>query len=128
MTDKRKKPANDIVYLHGLVCNATIGVWEWEKQLKQKLVFDIELACDTAAAAKNDDLTQALDYQAITERVKKVVSSSAFELIESLAERVASTILTEFPTNWVRIKLDKGQAVAGVKNVGIVIERSSKPS
>ena len=127
MTDKNEKPANDIVYLHGLTCEATIGVWEWEKNIKQKLVFDIDLACDIRPAAESDDLTKALDYQAIAERVKEITESSQFELIESLAEKVANTILSEFSTNWIRIKLDKGQAVGGVKNVGVVIERIANP-
>ena len=126
MTDKNENPANDIVSLHGLTCEATIGVWEWEKNIKQKLVFDIDLACDIRPAAESDDLTKALDYQAIAERVKEITESNQFELIESLAEKVANTILSEFSTNWIRIKLDKGQAVTGVKNVGVVIERTAK--
>jgi dihydroneopterin aldolase len=116
----------DIIYLHGLKCECTIGVWEWEKAITQTLVLDIELATDTAKAAKNDDLKEALDYQAITERVHAYAKDNAFELIETLVERIAALILNDFDTAWVRIKLDKGQAVKGVKNVGVIIEREAK--
>ncbi len=115
----------DIIYLHGLKCECTIGVWKWEKAIEQTLVLDIDLATDTAKAAANDDLKDALDYQAITERVQSFAKDNAFELIESLAEKLAAIILAEFDTPWVRIKLDKGQAVKGVKNVGVVIERGT---
>ncbi|MGK0375126.1 MAG: dihydroneopterin aldolase [Arenicella sp.] len=116
----------DIIYLHGLKCECTIGVWEWEKAITQTLVLDIELAIDAAKAAKNDDLNDALDYQAITQRVQAYAKDNAFELIETLVERIAALILTDFNTAWVRIKLDKGQAVKGVKNVGVIIERSQR--
>ena len=115
----------DIIYLHGLKCECTIGVWGWEKAIKQTLVLDIDLATDAAKAAVNDDLKEALDYQAITKRVQDFAGENAFELIETLAEKLAALILEEFETSWVKIKLDKGQAVKGVKNVGVVIERSA---
>lgn len=114
----------DIIYLHGLKCECTIGVWDWEKAIKQTLVLDIELATDAAKAAVNDNLNDALDYQAITKRVQAFASDNAFELIETLAEKLAALILNEFDTTWVKIKLDKGRAVAGVKNVGVLIERN----
>ena len=116
----------DIVYLKGLKCECTIGVWEWEKAIIQTLVLDIELATDTARAAENDDLKDALDYQAIAERIQAYAKDNTFELIETLVERLAALILAEFTTSWVRIKLDKGQAVKGVKNVGVIIERGER--
>lgn len=115
----------DIIYLHGLKCECTIGVWEWEKAISQTLVLDIDLASDNAKAAANDDLKDALNYQAVTERVQRFAKDNAFELIETLAEKLAAVILDEFDTSWVRIKLDKGQAVKDVKNVGVIIERGS---
>lgn len=113
----------DIIYLHGLKCECTIGVWEWEKAITQTLTLDIELAIDAKKAAENDDLKDTLDYQAVAERVQHYAKDNAFELIETLVERLAQTILSEFETPWVRIKLDKGKAIKGVNNVGVVIER-----
>lgn len=115
----------DIIYLHGLKCECTIGIWKWEKAISQTLVLDIDLASDNKKAAANDDIKDALDYQAVTERVQNFAKENAFELIETLVEKLAALILNEFNTDWVRIKLDKGQAVKGVKNVGVIIERSS---
>ncbi len=115
----------DKIYLSGLKCECTIGVWEWEKAISQTLILDIELATDVAKAAQNDDLNDALDYQAVAKRVQGYAKDNAFELIETLIEKLAAVILSEFDTNWVRIKLDKGQAVKGVKNIGVIIERSS---
>jgi len=117
----------DIIYLRDLKCECTIGVWQWEKAITQTLVLDIELATDAGKAAENDNLTDALDYQAISERVQAFAKENTFELIETLAERIAALILGEFNTPWVRIKLDKGQAVKGVKNVGVIIERGKRP-
>lgn len=114
----------DKIYLSGLKCECTIGVWGWEKAISQTLVLDIELATDVAKAAQNDDLNDALDYQAVTERVQHYAKDNAFELIETLVEKLSQILLDEFPTTWICIKLDKGQAVKGVKNVGVVIERS----
>ena len=116
----------DTIYLNGLKCACTIGVWEWEKAITQTLVLDIELATNAANAAENDNLNDALDYQAVTERVQSYAKDNSFALIETLAERLASMILDEFETSWVRIKLDKGQAVNNVKNVGIIIERGQR--
>ena len=118
----------DIIYLHNLKCECTIGVWEWEKAITQTLTLDIDLAIDSTKAAEHDDLKHALDYQAVTEQVQAYAKDNAFELIETLAERIAELILSEFNTPWVKIKLDKGQAVKGVKNVGVIIERGSKPN
>lgn len=115
----------DKIYLNGLKCECVIGVWEWEKAITQTLILDIELATDVAKAAKNDDLRDALDYQAVTNRIQNYAKDNAFELIETLVENLSLVLLKEFPTTWVRIKLDKGQAVKGVKNVGVIIERSA---
>lgn len=114
----------DIVYLNGLQCECTIGVWEWEKAIAQTLTLDIELATDAGKAAANDDLTQAIDYQAVAERVVAYAQQHPFELIETLAHTLAELILSEFDTHWVKIKLDKGSAVKGVKHVGIIVERT----
>ncbi|GAA6137754.1 bifunctional dihydroneopterin aldolase/7,8-dihydroneopterin epimerase [Arenicella sp. 4NH20-0111] len=116
----------DIVYLHGLRCTPKIGVWEWEKHITQTLTLDIDIAANVKRAAQNDDLKDALDYQAVASQVQDFANGSRFELIETLAEKIAQLILSEFGTSWVRIKLDKGPAVKDVKNVGIVIERSKQ--
>lgn len=119
-----QRTALDTIYLHGLTCQSTIGVWPWEKKITQSLVFDIDLQTDISAAAKSDDLQDALDYQALSDRVCEFAGNNSFDLIETLVERLAALILDEFAVKKVRIKLDKGQAVSQVKHVGVIIERS----
>lgn len=114
----------DTVFLQGLTCQCVIGVWEWERHVKQKLVLDIELGTDISAAAKSDQLDDALNYQRVAERVTEVAEASEYKLLESLIDRIAHTILEEFDVETVKISLDKGSAVANVKNVGITIERT----
>lgn len=115
------------IYLHGLECPCTIGVWEWEQHIQQKLMIDIELRTNIEAAATTDQLDDALNYQRVAELVTKLCANSKRKLIEALAEDLASMILGEFAVTSVKIKVDKGGAVPNAKNVGIIIERTCKP-
>ena len=117
---------SDIVFIHGLQCECTIGVWEWEKKITQTLVLDIDLATDITKAAASDDLKDALDYKKISVRVMEYAKENTFDLIESLIERLAEIILAEFDVSWLRIKLDKGGVVKKVSQVGIIIERGKR--
>jgi len=87
-------------------------------------VLDIDLYTDISAAAASDDLADALDYQALAERVCDFAGNNSFNLIETMVERLAALILDEFDVQKVTIKLDKGQAVDQVKHVGVMVERS----
>lgn len=117
----------DIIYIHGLQCTCRVGVWDWEKRIDQTLVLDIDLATNIKPAAKSDDLQDTLDYKKISDRVIEYAQANTFDLIETLVERLAGTILEEFNVPWVRIKLDKGGVVKNVNHVGILIERGTKP-
>ncbi len=114
----------DTVYLRGLQCECIIGVWEWERRVRQKLLLDIEMKTDIAAAGASDNLDDALNYQRVAERVTEVVAASEYALLESLIEDVANMVLQEFPVQSVKVRLDKGAAVSHVKNVGIEITRA----
>ena len=116
----------DKVFLRGLQCQCLIGVWEWERKVKQKLIFDIELYTDMSAAAKSDDLGDALNYQRVAERVTELAEGSSYALLEALAEEIANMILAEFPVSSVTLRIDKGPAVKNVKNVGVEISRNSQ--
>ena len=117
----------DIIYIHGLQCTCRVGVWDWEKRIDQTLVLDIDLATNIKSAAESDDLQDTLDYKKISDRVIEYAQANTFDLIETLVERLAGTILEEFNVPWVRIKLDKGGVVKNVNHVGILIERGTKP-
>lgn len=121
----RRIPILDTIYLTGLTLKSCIGVWPWEQAITQTLKLDIELRTDATMAAKDDDLSQAIDYQKVAERMQGVALEAPIKLLETLAERLAAVLLEEFDTSHVKLTLDKGQAVRGVKNVGVKIERSS---
>ena len=116
----------DTIFIHGIRCECVIGVWEWEKRVTQILILDIDLAADISNAANSDKLADTHDYKKITERVLDYAKENQFELIETLIEKLAEVILSEFNVQWVRIKLDKGGVVKRVKSVGVVIERGSR--
>ena len=113
----------DTIFIHGLQCKCVIGVWAWEKKVQQTLVLDIDLATDITKAASSDDLQDTLDYKKISDSVIRFAQDNSFDLIETLIEKLADLILTEFDVPWVRIKLDKGGVVKNVKHVGVLIER-----
>lgn len=116
----------DTVFIEGLAVDATIGVFDWERRIKQRLLIDLEMAWDIKAAAKSDQLEHTLDYKAVSDRVAELVSSSQYELIESLAEEIAAALRKEFSIAWLRLRLSKPGAVVAAKNVGLLIERGQR--
>jgi len=115
----------DKIFIHELKVTATIGVWEWERRITQNLSIDIEVAADIKKTAQSDDINDALSYKDIAKRVVEFAKESKFRLIETLAEGIADTILSEFPTFWCRVTVSKPKAVEYSRNVGVIIERSS---
>ncbi len=116
----------DIVYLRELKIPCTIGVWDWERRIKQIVVIDLDMAADMRAAAQSDRLEDALDYKAVTKRLIEYVGESQFQLVETLAEHIAEIIRTEFTVPWVRVRINKKGAIRGASDVGVVIERGEK--
>lgn len=114
----------DIIYLRELRIDTIIGIYDWERQIKQTVVLDLELAADVAKAAVSDTIDDTLNYKVLAKRVIAFVAESQFQLVETLAERVAGLILKEFAVPWVRVKVNKPGAVRGARDVGVVIERS----
>lgn len=113
----------DIVYLNDLRVETTIGIYDWERRVKQTISLDLEMATDVAKTAINDSIEDALDYKAVAKRLIAFVSSSEFFLVETLAERIAQIILEEFGVSWLRLKVDKQGAIRGARGVGVIIER-----
>ncbi len=113
----------DKVFIEGLEVEALIGIYDWERRIRQPLQFDIEMAFDNRKPAASDAIADTLDYKAVSKRLIAFVSQSDFGLVETLAERCAQLILDEFPARHVRLKLSKPGAVRGARAVGVVIER-----
>ena len=113
----------DIIYLHDLRIDTVIGVFDWERQVRQTVILDLEMAADIRRAAARDDLADTLNYKAVAKRLIEFVGNSEFQLVETLAERVAELMLNEFGVPWLRLRVNKQGAVRGARDVGVIIER-----
>ena len=113
----------DIVFLRDLKVETLIGIFDWEREIRQTVALDLEMAADVARAARTDQIEDALDYKSVAKRVIEFIGASEFQLVETLAERTAEIILNEFDVPWVRLRLNKVGAVRGAQGVGVVIER-----
>lgn len=116
----------DIVYIRGLEVKTVIGIYDWEKEIKQKITIDLEMASDIKKAATTDEISEALDYKAVSKRLIAFIEESEIQLIETLAERIAEIVQTEFNVPWLRLSLGKPGAVTGSRDVGVIIERGVK--
>ena len=122
MTEARS--SGDRIFLHGLTTECVIGFIDWERRVKQTVVIDIELPVDCRRAALSDAVVDTLDYKKVAKRVQAFVSASEYQLVETLAHRLALVILEEFGVEWVRVTLNKPGAIRNSRDVGVVIERS----
>ena len=116
----------DIIFLRNLKIDTVIGIYDWERRIKQTVILDLEMATDIKKAAKSDDIEDTLDYKAIAKRVISFVEESEYKLVETLAERIAEMIVNEFKVPWVKLSLNKIGAIRGARDVGVIIERGSK--
>ncbi len=114
---------HDIIFLGGLTTECIIGIWDWERRVKQKIVLDIEMASDIRKAAASDHIDDTLDYKRVSKRLLQFVGDSQFQLVETLTERIAEIVVTEFDVPWVRVRLNKQGAIRGSRDVGIMVER-----
>ena len=113
----------DKVYIEGLTFQTTIGFYQWEKEIKQTLVIDLAMGWNTALAAENDELAKTLDYAEISEAIVEFANNNPVDLIETLAERIATYLMTQYNIPWLRLKLMKPTAVHNATTVGVEIER-----
>lgn len=116
----------DIIYLNDLRIDTVIGIYDWERQTKQTVILDIQMAADIRKAASSDTIEDTLNYKAVAKRLFSFVGESEFQLVETLAERVCDILLNEFDIPWCRLQLNKQGALRGVRDVGIIIERGEK--
>ena len=116
----------DKIFLRDLRAEAVIGIWEWERRVRQTVSLDLELATDARRAAASDDIADALDYKSIAKRLTRTVEESEFRLVETLAETLARIVITEFGVSWLRLSVAKPGAIEGSRNVGVVVERTAE--
>ncbi|MDH4106851.1 MAG: dihydroneopterin aldolase [Gammaproteobacteria bacterium] len=113
----------DTIFLHALKIDTVVGIWDWERRIRQTVVIDLEMGADIRKAAKSDSIDDTLNYKAVAKRVQQFVAESSFQLVETMAERVAGLILEEFDVPWVSVKVNKPGAIRGARDVGVQIRR-----
>ena len=114
----------DIVYLHGIEVDCVIGVWDWEREITQKITIDLDMGHDLSRAGETDDLQDTLNYKDVSIQVKTYCIERQAKLVESLATGIAEILLESIGCQWCRVKINKTGAVRGAKDVGVVIERT----
>ena len=114
----------DTVFLRGLAIETTIGFFEWERHVKQTVVLDLEIPVDCARAAASDNVKDTVDYKSIAKRCIAFVGAAEFNLVETLAHQLATTLLAEFDIAWIRLSINKPGAIRHSKDVGVAVMRT----
>ncbi len=116
----------DIIYINDLRIETVIGIFDWERKIKQTVILDIEMAGDCRKAAQSDDVEDTVTYKGVAKRLIEFVGNSKYQLVETLAEKCAELIMEEFRVPWVKLKLNKQGALRGARDVGVIIERGER--
>ncbi len=116
----------DKIFLTELKVDTVIGIWEWERRIRQTIVIDLEMSADIAKAAATDAVADTLNYKSVAKRIQAFVADSSFQLVETLAERIATIVREEFDVAWVKVRVNKPGAIRGSKAVGVLIERGER--
>lgn len=116
----------DIIYINDLRIETVIGIFDWERKIKQTVILDIEMAGDCRKAAQSDDVEDTVNYKGVAKRLIEFVGNSKYQLVETLAEKCAELIMEEFRVPWVKLKLNKQGALRGARDVGVIIERGER--
>ena len=114
----------DTIFLHDLRVETIVGIWDWERKIRQTVRIDLELGADIARAAASDDIDSTLNYKNVAKRVQEFVGASDFQLVETLAEKTAEVVLSEFDVPWIRLRVSKPGAIRGADDVGVLIHRT----
>ena len=114
----------DTIFISELKVKTKLGVPAWERMVAQTIILDVEIGYDLAPAGKSDAIADTIDYGAVVARIQATLKEHSFQLVEALAEHVCQLILKEFGALRVKIKVAKPGILAGLKALGVVIERS----
>jgi dihydroneopterin aldolase len=116
--------STDTIFLRELRVETIIGIWDWERKIRQTVCIDLEMGADIRRAAKSDSIDDTLNYKAVSKRVQQFVADSEFQLVETMAEKIAEVVLNEFELPWIQVRVSKPGAIRGAKDVGVLIHRS----
>ncbi|AOS96739.1 Dihydroneopterin aldolase [Microbulbifer aggregans] len=117
----------DIVYIRDLKVDTIIGIYDWEREVRQTVSLDLEMAFDISEAARTDNIEHTLNYKAVAKRLIAFIEGSEFLLVETMAHQAAAIVRDEFGVSWLRLRLSKPGAVRGSRDVGVIIERGERP-
>ncbi len=115
----------DTIFLRDLKVETIVGVWDWERKIRQTVSIDLEMAADIRRAAASDNLDDTLNYKLVAKRVQQFVGESSFQLVETLAEKIAELVLNDFDVPWVEVCVNKPGALRGARDVGVRIRREN---
>ena len=113
----------DIVYIRELQVQTVIGIYDWEREVRQAVCLDLEMGTDIREAAATEDIENTLNYKSVSKRLIAFIEGSEFLLVETMAEEVAQLVMQEFGVRWLRLRLGKPGAIRGARDVGVMIER-----
>ena len=116
----------DIVFINDLRIETIIGIYDWERKVKQTISLDLEMGTDIRKSAATDAIEDTLNYKAVAKRLIAFVGESEYQLVETLAEKIADIVLSEFDVPWLKLTVHKPGAVRGSRDVGVTIERGSR--
>jgi len=116
----------DLVYIRELEVETVIGIYDWEREIRQRINLDLEMGTDIRQAANTEDVDNTLNYKSVSDRLIEFIEQSEFLLIETMAEQVAEIVLNEFSVKWLRLRLGKPGAVPQAADVGVIIERGER--
>ena len=117
------KTRSDSIFLRGLRVETVVGIWDWERRIRQTVSIDLEMGADVEKAAATDSIEDTLNYKQVAKRVQQFVADSSFQLVETLAARIAGIVLDEFAVPWVEVSVSKPGAIRGARDVGVKIYR-----
>jgi len=116
----------DIVFINELRIETIIGIYDWERKVKQTVSLDLEMGTDISKSAATDAIEDTLNYKAVAKRLIAFVEDSEYLLVETLAEKITEIVLSEFSVPWLKLTVRKPGAVRGSRDVGVIIERGSR--
>jgi dihydroneopterin aldolase len=114
----------DKIFLRDLRTEAIIGIFDWERKVRQTIAIDLEMPVDIRRAAKSDDIADTLNYKAVAKRLLAFIDTTEYHLVETLAEQLAGLVIREFDVEWVKLTINKPGAIRGARDVGVMVERT----
>ena len=115
----------DIIFINELRATTLIGIYPREQAMPQTVEISLQIGTSTASAGASDDIGDTIDYARVVDRLRGELAARHFNLLERLAEYVATLLLEDFGATWVRVSIAKLGMMRGVARVGVVIERGA---